>query len=136
VLLRLGKLSHHGHPLHAEAMGSVPQVAAKISWTWLRFESLKNEQSPATGGASLLVAESGAYCDAPAALRPAAAQYGGSALGLHAGSKAVSLDALAAVGLECALGHGNALLNLCVEIYASRQVLSITQAGFQIQWRG
>ncbi len=65
---------------------------------------------------AMLVAETGAYGNALAAGRAAAAEHGGSALGLHAGSKAVGLHALAAVGLKCALRHGNALLNLPVEI--------------------
>jgi hypothetical protein len=60
--------------------------------------------------AAQLVAEAGTDCDASASLRTAAAEHGGSALGLHAGPKAVRLNPLAAVGLKCALGHGNALL--------------------------
>ena len=47
-----------------------------------------------------------------AAGRATAAQHRGSALGLHAGPEAVRLYAAMAVGLECALGHRNALLFL------------------------
>jgi len=57
-----------------------------------------------------LVAESGADGDTFAALGAAAAEDGGAALGLHAGPEAVGGDALAAIWLKCALGHGNALL--------------------------
>ena len=60
-----------------------------------------------------LVAEASTDCDASASLRTAAAEHCGSALGLHAGPKAVGLDPLAAVGLECTLGHGNAPESLC-----------------------
>jgi hypothetical protein len=58
--------------------------------------------------ATQLVAKSSAHGNALAALRAAAAEHGGSALGLHASPKAMGLNALAAVGLKCALGHGNA----------------------------
>lgn len=65
-----------------------------------------------------LVAESGADGYALAALRATAAEYGGAALGLHAGAEAVGLHAAVAVGLKCALGHKIALLilmeNLCL----------------------
>jgi len=61
-------------------------------------------------GARRLVAETGAYRDAPASDGAPAAQHCGSALGLHAGAEPVSLDALAAIRLKCALGHENALL--------------------------
>src|SRR5260370_4912525 len=73
-------------------------------------------REPATWGK--VVAEAGADGNTAATLRAAAAEHGGSALGLHAGPKAVGLDALAAVGLKCALGHGSALLNPFVEICA------------------
>jgi hypothetical protein len=58
-----------------------------------------------------LVAVTGAYGNALAALGPAARQHGRSALGLHAGAKAVNLRATAAIRLKCALRHGTALLN-------------------------
>ena len=54
---------------------------------------------------TILVAETSADGNASAALSAATAKYSGSALGLHAGAKAMSLDSLAAVGLKCALGH-------------------------------
>jgi hypothetical protein len=57
-----------------------------------------------------LVAEAGADGDALAALGTAAAEDGGSALGLHASSEAMGLHAAMAIGLKCALGHRNALL--------------------------
>jgi hypothetical protein len=57
-----------------------------------------------------LVAEAGADGHTLAADGAAAAQDGCAALGLHAGAEAVGLDALAAIRLKCALGHGNALL--------------------------
>jgi len=60
-----------------------------------------------------LVAEAGTDGNALAPDGPAAAQHGGAALGLHAGTKAVSLYALAAIGLKRALWHGNALLFTC-----------------------
>lgn len=63
-----------------------------------------------------LVAESGADRNTLAACSAAAAEHGGSALCLHAGPEAVSLNAVAAVGLKCALGHKRALLNLYAEI--------------------
>jgi len=69
-----------------------------------------------------LVAEASADGHAFAALCATAAEHGGAALGLHAGPKAVSLNALAAVGLKCALGHGNALLNSSVKILLRQQI--------------
>jgi hypothetical protein len=57
-----------------------------------------------------LVAEAGADRDALAADGAAAAQHGGASLGLHARTETVSLHALAAIGLECALGHEKFLL--------------------------
>ena|ERR1039457_1088254 len=60
-----------------------------------------------------LIAETSADGNAATALGATTAEHSGSALSLHAGSEAVSLDPLAAVGLKCALGHGSALLNLC-----------------------
>ena len=57
-----------------------------------------------------LVAESGTDGNALAAHGAAAAENGGAALGLHASTEAVSLDALAAIRLKCALRHWNALL--------------------------
>ena len=74
------------------------------------------KREPAIEG--MLVAETSADGNPLAAGRAATAEHGGSALGLHAGPKAVGLDALAAVGLKCALGHGNALLESLVEICA------------------
>ena len=53
-----------------------------------------------------LVAEAGADGDLVTALGAAAAQNGGTGLGLHAGKKAVGLGAMAAVGLEGTLWHG------------------------------
>ncbi len=52
-----------------------------------------------------LVAEAGAYGDALTPDGAAPAQHGGTAFGLHAGTKTVCLDALAAIGLKRALGH-------------------------------
>jgi hypothetical protein len=57
-----------------------------------------------------LVAESSAHGHANAAYAAAAAEHGCAGLGLHAGAEPVGFHALAAVGLKCALGHGNALL--------------------------
>jgi hypothetical protein len=103
-------------------MWLVPQVAGNLlSFAVLHFavprfvclERIKLERSSRRGlQLAALVAEAGADCNTPAALGAAAAEYRGSALGLHAGSEAVSLDAFAAIRLKCALGHGNALLNL------------------------
>jgi hypothetical protein len=45
-----------------------------------------------------------------AASGTATAQHGSPALGFHAGTEAVLLHAAVAIGLKCALGHGNALL--------------------------
>jgi hypothetical protein len=73
-----------------------------------------------------LVAEASADGDALAALSTAAAEHGGSALGLHAGPKAVGLDALAAVRLKRALRHGNALLNPNFRVIAERELCSET----------
>ena len=61
---------------------------------------------------SKLVAVTGADRYAFAACCAAAAEHGGAALGLHAGAKSVFLLAAVAVGLKCALGHGDALLIL------------------------
>jgi len=60
-----------------------------------------------------LVAEAGADGNALATDGAAAAEYGCAGLGLHAGTEAVCLDALAPIGLKCALGHGDALLFPC-----------------------
>jgi hypothetical protein len=57
-----------------------------------------------------LVAEAGADGDAFTANGAAAAEHGGAGFGLHPRAKAVSLNALAAIGLKCALGHEIALL--------------------------
>ena len=54
----------------------------------------------------LLVAMPGADRNTFAAGGAAAAQYRCATIGLHARAEAVRLDALAPVGLECALGHG------------------------------
>ena len=57
-----------------------------------------------------LVAESGAYSYTLATDGAAAAEDGCAALGLHAGAETVGFHALPAIGLKCALRHGNALL--------------------------
>jgi len=57
-----------------------------------------------------LVAESSAHGHANAAYAAAAAEHGCAGLGLHARAEPVGLDTLTAIGLKCALGHGNALL--------------------------
>jgi len=57
-----------------------------------------------------LVAESRADGNAFAADGAATVQDGSAGLGLHPRAEAVCLDAVAAVGLKCALGHGIALL--------------------------
>jgi hypothetical protein len=57
-----------------------------------------------------LVAEARAYGHALAADGAATAENGLTALGLHARAKAVYFHTVAAIGLKCALGHGNALL--------------------------
>ncbi len=54
---------------------------------------------------SELVAEAGRDGDLVAALGAAAAEDGGTGLGLHAGKEAVGLGAVAAVGLKGTLGH-------------------------------
>ncbi len=53
-----------------------------------------------------LVAVTGGDGDLMAALGAASAKDGGTCLCLHAGEEAVGLGAMAAVGLEGALGHG------------------------------
>ena len=58
----------------------------------------------------MLVAEAGADSHALAPDGATAAQHGGAALGLHPRAEPVGLDAAAAIGLKCALGHVNALL--------------------------
>ena len=68
--------------------------------------------SSGSDDAARLVAEASADSDTLAADGAAAAEHGGAALGLHAGTKAVGLHTLAAIGLKCALGHRNALLFL------------------------
>jgi len=65
---------------------------------------------PKQNGGKRLVAESRADGNALAADRTAAAQHGSAALGFHTRTKAVSLDAAAAIRLKCALGHKSALL--------------------------
>jgi hypothetical protein len=57
-----------------------------------------------------LVAVTSADSDFVTALRTAAAEHGGSCLGLHAGKKAVGLGAVAAVWLESTLRHDKKLL--------------------------
>ena len=79
----------------------------------LRVDRVATGQRTKKRASRKLVAESCADSDALASLGSTAAKHSGSALGLHAGSEAVSLDALAAVGLKCALGHRNALLSFC-----------------------
>ena len=66
----------------------------------------ENEACSGTTDAAKLVAEASADSDTLAADGAAAAEHGCAALGLHAGTKAVGLHALAAIGLKCALGHG------------------------------
>jgi hypothetical protein len=61
-------------------------------------------------GGKELVAEASADGHALAADGTATAENGSAALGLHARAKAVCLHTVAAIGLKCALGHGNALL--------------------------
>jgi hypothetical protein len=75
-----------------------------------------------------LVAEASAYGNALAANSAAAAQHGSAGLGLHARAEAVCFHTVAAVGLKCALRHGNALLfpleNLCfrsISEYSARR---------------
>jgi len=48
--------------------------------------------------------------NALASLGATARKYRGSALGLHAAAESVLLGTFAAVGLECALGHGKTAL--------------------------
>lgn len=52
-----------------------------------------------------LIAEACGDGDLVAALGAAAAENGGTGLGLHAGEEAMGLGAVAAVGLKGALGH-------------------------------
>jgi hypothetical protein len=54
-----------------------------------------------------LVAVSRAHGDAFAAFGTAARKHGGTGFGLHTAAKAVGLRTAAAVGLKCALWHGN-----------------------------
>ncbi len=61
-------------------------------------------------GGKELVAEASAYSYALAADGAATAENGLTALGLHARTKSVCFHTVAAIGLKCALGHGNALL--------------------------
>src|SRR5271170_2212966 len=58
------------------------------------------------------VAMPGADRDALAPCGAAAAEHGGAGVGLHARPEAVRLRSVAAVGLECTLGHGYPLLFL------------------------
>jgi hypothetical protein len=67
---------------------------------------------PAQTKRQALVAEACAHGNALAADGAAATQYGCAALGLHARAETMRLNALAAIGLKCALGHKNALLFL------------------------
>jgi hypothetical protein len=81
-----------------------------------------------------LVAVAGAYSDALAALGATAGKHRCACLGLHPRQKAMRLRPMAAVRLECALGHNTALLislkNLCLkaslkynEFWSKRKVL-------------
>jgi hypothetical protein len=83
------------------------------------MDALLNSFRLKLDGRRELVAEAGADGDALAPDGATAAQNGCAALGLHACAKSMSLDALAAVGLKCALGHKYALLfpvkNLCLD---------------------
>jgi hypothetical protein len=63
-------------------------------------------------GKRRLVAEASADGHALAADGAAAAQHGGSSLGLHARAETVNFHAFAAIGLKCALGHEDTLLFL------------------------
>ena len=67
----------------------------------------------------VLVAVAGTHGNALAALGAAAGKHCCPCLGFHPGQKAVSLRPMAAVRLECALGHNTALLislkNFCLE---------------------
>ena len=86
---------------------------AMLGDAWPELRPGERRMVPAAKGprAKGLVAEAGADGNAFAPDGTAAAQHGGTALGLHAGAKAVCLDALAAIGLKRALGHKNALLS-------------------------
>jgi hypothetical protein len=70
----------------------------------------KDNRMRGLDGREALVAEAGAHCNALAADGTAAAQHGSAGLGLHARPEPVRFHTVAAVGLKCALGHGNALL--------------------------
>jgi hypothetical protein len=79
------------------------------SRTVQRIPDQKNGKGKLIGGEGL-VAVAGAYSNALTADGPAAAQYSSAGCGLHARPKPVCFHTVAAVGLKCALGHGNALL--------------------------
>jgi hypothetical protein len=57
-----------------------------------------------------LVAEASAHGHTLAADGAATAEDGCAALGLHTRAEPVRFHTVAAIGLKCALGHGNALL--------------------------
>jgi len=59
------------------------------------------------------------------------AQHGCTAFGLHAGSETVGLNALAAIGLECALGHRNALLFAVENLRLDGKYLVYRRSGFE-----
>ena len=85
---------------------TLPRVTAGLA-------ALRASIPAQTGRLLGLVAEASADSYALAANGTTTAQYGCAALGLHPGAKTVGLDALTAIGLKCALGHGNALLYSC-----------------------
>jgi hypothetical protein len=82
----------------------LPEGVSAGRFAWGNLFRLKQN------GGKGLVAEAGAYGNALAADGTATAENGCAALGLHARAKAVCFHTVAAIGLKCALGHGNALL--------------------------
>jgi hypothetical protein len=71
---------------------------------------VRRDLNPAFRAMARLVAVAGADSDLVTALGAATAEDGGTSLGLHAGEKAVSLGAVATVGLEGTLRHDKKLL--------------------------
>jgi hypothetical protein len=84
-----------------------PERPGQLAHSETKRESVRKR---GLDGGEALVAEAGADCNTLAANGAAAAQHGCAGLGLHARPEAVCLHTVAAVGLKCALGHGNALL--------------------------
>jgi hypothetical protein len=72
--------------------------------------------------------------DALASGGAAAAEHGGAGFGTHARPEAVHFRTVAAVGLKCALGHGDPLL-FSKENLLFSNTLSISQTNFGIQRR-